>query len=67
MKAISLGMIKGRIDQVEEKVTVEWIQPRILNLSQIGRLRARVGEWKERADAMLRLMMNETSDWLVPV
>jgi len=31
MKAMSLGLVRGTIDEVSEKVNVEWILPRYLN------------------------------------
>lgn len=31
MKAMSLGLVRGTIDEVAEKVAVEWILPRYLN------------------------------------
>lgn len=31
MKAMSLGLVRGTIDEVAESVAVEWILPRYLN------------------------------------
>ncbi len=35
MKALSNGLIRGHIDEVEQRVTVDWIQPRVLDQSQV--------------------------------
>ena len=35
MKALSLGLVRGFIDQVDEKVYMTWVQPRVLDLSQV--------------------------------
>ena len=35
MRAMSLGIIKGLIDEVEENVSITWIQPRVLDKNQI--------------------------------
>lgn len=35
MKALSKGLIRGSIDQVNKLVTVTWIQPRVLTLEQV--------------------------------
>jgi 26S proteasome regulatory subunit N9 len=48
MKALSVGVIKGRIDQVSQVVVVEWVQPRVLNKSQVQDVLKNVVAWKER-------------------
>lgn len=37
MKALSLGLVRGFIDQVDEKVYMTWVQPRVLDLAQVRR------------------------------
>lgn len=36
MKALSVGLIKGNIDEVDQKVQMTWVQPRVLDLQQVG-------------------------------
>ncbi|ODV92557.1 hypothetical protein CANCADRAFT_88984 [Tortispora caseinolytica NRRL Y-17796] len=45
MKALSIKLIEGSIDQVSQTVTISWIQPRILNIEQIGAMRDRLVSW----------------------
>lgn len=45
---ISLKLIRGKIDQVEEKVQVEWVQPRVLSRPQISALADRLTAWIDR-------------------
>lgn len=45
MKAISLGLIKGSIDQVNQLVTITWVQPRIINLNQIQKMNEKLIQW----------------------
>ncbi|KAK9247218.1 hypothetical protein V1506DRAFT_470840 [Lipomyces tetrasporus] len=45
MKALSLGLIRGSIDQVGERVTITWLQPRIMTKDQIESMRQRLLEW----------------------
>ena len=35
MRALSLGLVKGTIDEVDESVHMTWVQPRVLNTEQV--------------------------------
>lgn len=35
MKALSVGLIKGNIDEVDQRVQMTWVQPRVLDLNQV--------------------------------
>ncbi|KAF5329471.1 hypothetical protein D9619_009297 [Psilocybe cf. subviscida] len=48
MKALSLKLIKGSLDQVEEKAIITWVQPRVLSREQIGGLAQRLEEWVQK-------------------
>jgi 26S proteasome regulatory subunit N9 len=48
MKALSLKLIRGRLDQVEEKAHISWVQPRVLSKEQIGELAERLTTWCEK-------------------
>lgn len=45
MKALSLGLLKGTIDQVAEKASINWVQPKVLDMKQIENMRSRLQEW----------------------
>lgn len=45
MKAFSLGLIKGTMDEVDETVSVTSVMPRVLNTQQLKDLSERFGEW----------------------
>ena len=45
MKALSLNLVKGEIDEVEKKVNLSWVQPRVLDKQQINRLKVRLDDW----------------------
>ncbi|RUS25028.1 hypothetical protein BC938DRAFT_472729, partial [Jimgerdemannia flammicorona] len=47
MKALSLKLIKGSIDQVAALVKVEWVQPRVLDRTQIEGMRGRLMSWEQ--------------------
>ncbi|XDG04923.1 hypothetical protein ABKA04_004538 [Annulohypoxylon sp. FPYF3050] len=52
MKALSLGLVRGTIDQVDELVNFTWVQPRILDMSQIASMNQRLGEWGENVNKL---------------
>uniref|UniRef100_A0A7S0H7C6 PCI domain-containing protein n=1 Tax=Amorphochlora amoebiformis TaxID=1561963 RepID=A0A7S0H7C6_9EUKA len=47
MKAFSLGVLRGVIDQVSQTITITWVQPRVLGKDQIKGMSKRLKEWSE--------------------
>jgi 26S proteasome regulatory subunit N9 len=45
MKALSLGLLRGTIDQVAEIARINWVQPKVLDMKQIESMRGRLKEW----------------------
>ncbi|KAJ3188125.1 26S proteasome regulatory subunit [Irineochytrium annulatum] len=45
MKALSLGLIKGSIDEIERTVSITWVQPRVLDMAQLASVRDRLTAW----------------------
>ncbi|KAI0404066.1 hypothetical protein F4802DRAFT_568792 [Xylaria palmicola] len=52
MRALSLGLVRGTIDQVDEVVNFTWVQPRILDMAQIASMGQRLGEWGENVNKL---------------
>lgn len=52
MKALSLGLVKGTIDEVDELVNFTWVQPRVLDMTQIASMSQRLGEWGENVNKL---------------
>lgn len=48
IKAMSLGLIKGRIDELAQVLVVDWVQPRVLDRKQMLELRSAIQSWKAR-------------------
>jgi len=65
MKALSLKLIRGSIDQVREVVMVTWVQPRVLDLIQIDGMRQRLQEWDENVKKTAIIVENETPELFV--
>uniref|UniRef100_A0A4W3JBY0 26S proteasome non-ATPase regulatory subunit 13 n=1 Tax=Callorhinchus milii TaxID=7868 RepID=A0A4W3JBY0_CALMI len=45
MKALSTGLVKGSIDEVDHKVHMTWVQPRVMDLQQVSAMKARLEAW----------------------
>lgn len=45
MKALSLGLLRGSIDQVAEVARITWVQPKVLDASGVEGMRTRLREW----------------------
>ncbi|KAF2641544.1 hypothetical protein P280DRAFT_469153 [Massarina eburnea CBS 473.64] len=56
MKALSLGLLRGTIDQVTEVASINWVQPKVLDMKQIESMRGRLKEW----DASV----NQLGNWI---
>lgn len=56
MKALSLGLLKGHIDEVRGEVVVTWVQPRVLSRDQVRSMGERLHEWDARVGELGRNM-----------
>lgn len=64
MKAMSLGLVKGTIDQVTEKVHMTWVQPRVLDKQQIGKMKERLDDWCRDVTDMEKTVEQKAADIL---
>ena len=51
MKSMSLGLVRGTIDQIEKVVRVSWVKPRILDLDRITLMRDKLQQWQDGLEA----------------
>jgi 26S proteasome regulatory subunit N9 len=58
MKAMSLDLIKGTINEVDQVVHVEWCQPRYLSKSHLQIMVAKMADWEAKLDSVVRLCEN---------
>jgi len=65
MKALSLNLIRGIIDEPNGTVSINWVQPRILDLSQVQKMKDRVNNWEKTVTQTLRFVENETAPELL--
>lgn len=64
MHALSLGLIRGSIDQVDEKLNMYWVKPRVLDLRQVGTLKKRLDQWTNDVKQMTTLVEQQAGDIL---
>uniref|UniRef100_A0A8D3DUK5 26S proteasome non-ATPase regulatory subunit 13 n=1 Tax=Scophthalmus maximus TaxID=52904 RepID=A0A8D3DUK5_SCOMX len=64
MKALSVGLIKGNIDEVDQKVQMTWVQPRVLDLQQIKGMKERLDLWCGDVKNMAMLVEQQAHDIL---
>lgn len=59
MKALSLGLLRGSIDQVDRIARINWVQPKVLDMKQIDNMRLRLREWDSS--------VNQLGNWIESV
>jgi len=50
MKALSLKLLKGRIDQLKQVFNVTWVQSRVLSLDHIKKMRDNLQDWTKKVN-----------------
>jgi len=65
MKGLALKLIKGVIDGVTSTVTITWVQPRVLDLKQVTKMRDRIQNWTDKTLSVLSIMEGTTSEELL--
>lgn len=65
MKALSLKLVKGHIDEVNQTVTITWVQPRILDINQVRKMKDRESTWTGNVRKVLTFMEDTTAPELL--
>ncbi|KAG8563789.1 hypothetical protein GDO81_016201 [Engystomops pustulosus] len=64
MKALSVGLLRGSIDEVDKRVHITWVQPRVLDLQQIKGMKDRLESWCTDVKSMEMLVEHQAHDIL---
>lgn len=64
MKAMALGLVKGKIDEVEKKVSISWLQPRVLDHGRISLLQSRLSDWQKTVKTVLSHLEEQSKEIL---
>ncbi|KAG4303597.1 hypothetical protein PCANB_000238 [Pneumocystis canis] len=62
MKALSLDLIRGSIDQVDEIVRITWVHPRVLDRCQIDIMKKRLEDWHKSTHQLETFVTNVGCD-----
>lgn len=65
MRAMSLGLIKGTIDEVDATVNVSWVQPRVLDKDQLKLLSEQLSSWTDKVKSALLTIEDQTAELYV--
>jgi len=64
MKALAQGLVRGAIDQVAGTVNMTWVQPRVLDRTQIAGMVQQLDGWCKDVNTMERLLESRASEIL---
>jgi len=64
LRALSLGLLKGRIDELERTVDVTFVRPRVLDRAQVAALKERVDAWRGKAATALNYLEEASTELL---
>ncbi len=62
MKAMSLELVRGSIDEVDKTVQIEWIMPRYLSMDHLQVLVSRMEEWETKMENIIRVVENGSEE-----
>ena len=65
MRAFSLGLIKGSIDQIDQSVSITWVQPRVLDKDQLSLLCSQLDTWASRVKETLVTVEDQTPELIL--
>lgn len=65
MKALSLNLVKGEIDEIDSVVRVHWVQPKVLDLDGIKQLQTRLDDWQVKVSQVGELSVKDAGELMV--
>lgn len=60
MKAMSLQLVRGIIDEVDEVAHINWILPRYLNAGHLNIMVSKLKEWEGKMEDIVRICQNSS-------
>jgi 26S proteasome regulatory subunit N9 len=62
MKAMSLDLIRGTINEVDQVVHVDWSQPRYLSKNHLTIMANKINAWQDKLEQTIRLVENNSDE-----
>ena len=62
MRAMSLGLIRGSIDELAQKTDITWVQPRHMDMEQIKQLSNQLDTWSDKVKTVLNSIEDQTPE-----
>ena len=62
MKAMSLELVRGSIDEVGQTVQINWIMPRYLSMDHLQVLVGRIDDWELKMENIIRTVENGSEE-----
>lgn len=54
MKSLAKGLIKGKIDQIGQKMNVTWLMARVLDNERLGVMKTKIEDFEGRSNELLK-------------
>jgi 26S proteasome regulatory subunit N9 len=64
MKAMSLELVKGNIDEVDELVHINWILPRYLSRNHLEIMARKLDAWETKLDQVIKHVEGQSEELL---
>lgn len=64
MKAMSLELVKGNIDEVDELVHINWILPRYLSRNHLEIMVRKLDTWETKMDEVIKQVEGQAEELL---
>ena len=62
MKSMSIGLVRGIIDQVDETIRISWVKPRMLTADKISVMKDKMGAWKDLCEDTFKQLESQAEE-----
>ena len=62
IKALSLKLIRGTIDEVDQNINITWAIPHALDMAQIAVMKDNIGDWRTKTEGTMKFVEDESPE-----